>query len=124
VALRRLELLQWFALVAGPLAFAVQHVSGLGIDMAQCSPAGSRWGVHVHLVQGLVFGLAVAAILAGEAAAILAYRATRGVELEGDPPPGRIRFLATAALAVGPIFLTIVLLSGLGGLFHAECHQA
>jgi hypothetical protein len=120
----RLEALQWFALFAGPLAFAGQHVAEVFGSMADCNPAGSRWGVPQHPVQ---VGLTVAAalvVLAAEGAAYLAFRATADVDQEGAPPLGRIRFLSTAALVIGPLFLALVLLSGLGAAAHPNCHQA
>ncbi len=41
-----------------------------------------------------------------------------------ESPLGRIRFLSTAALVVGPIFLALVLLGGLGAAVHPECRQS
>jgi hypothetical protein len=120
----RLEALQWFALFAGPLAFAGQHVAEVFTSLADCNPAGASWAVPQHSVQ---IGLTVAAALvvaAAEGAAYLAFRETSDVETEGAPPLGRIRFLATAALVIGPIFLALVLLSGLGAAAHPNCRQA
>jgi hypothetical protein len=118
------EALQWVGLLVGPLAFTVEHVVGLGATFAQCNPAGSDWTIHPHVVQLTAMGVAAAIVVAGEAAALLAFLATRGVELEGDPPRGRIHFLSAAALVLGPIFLTLVLLSGLGAASHPACQQA
>ena len=120
----RLETMQWFALFAGPLAWAVQHVLGYAFTAAQCNPAGSTWVDHMHAEQGAALGLTVSVVAAGEVCAFLAYRATSGVGIEDDPPPGRIRFLATAALVIGPLFLTLSLLSGIGPLVHPECVQS
>src|SRR5581483_1801217 len=38
-SLPALEALQWFGLFAGPLAFAAEHVLGLGATLARCNPA-------------------------------------------------------------------------------------
>jgi hypothetical protein len=116
---RRLEALQWFGLLGGPLAWGVQHVVGVEVVLAGCNPA--RLGVSVHAWQLAAMGLAAVVIVAAEGAAWLAYSGTRDVDWEGDPPQGRIRFLATAALVLGPIFLTLVLLSGIGAAAHGEC---
>jgi hypothetical protein len=118
----RLEAYQWLGLLVGPLAFAVQHVLGVEATLADCNPA--RLTTPLHPLQAGATTAAALLILAGEAAALLAFRATRDVEIEGDPPAGRIRFLATAALAIGPIFLTLVLLDGVGVLSHAGCRQS
>ena len=117
--MKRLEALQWFGLLGGPLAWAVQHVVGVEVVLARCNPA--RLGVSVHTWQLTAMGVAAVIIVAAETAAWRAFSATREVDWEGDPPLGRIRFLSTAALLVGPIFLTLVLLSGIGGATHGEC---
>ena len=118
------EALLWFGLLAGPLAFVGQQVVGVGVTFASCSPAGSRWDVPMHGVQlGVTAATALVVVLA-EAAALAAFRATRHVEQEGEPPLGRIRFLATAALAIGPLFLALVLLGGLGAVVHPACRQS
>ncbi len=119
-----LESLQWFGLLAGPLAFLCEHVVGVGTTFADCSPAGSGWAVPMHGIQvGMTAAAAVVIVLA-EAAALVAFRATRDVDKEGEPPLGRIRFLSTAALGIGPIFLTLVLLGGVGAAVHPACHQS
>jgi hypothetical protein len=116
---RRLEALQWFGLLGAPFAWAFAHVVGIEAVLGHCNPA--RLGVSVHEWQLTAIGLAVAVILAAETAAWLAFSATRDVSWEGDPPRGRIHFLSTAALVLGPIFLTLVLLSGVGAAAHGEC---
>lgn len=118
------EALQWFGLLAGPLAFAAAHVAGFFLAASECNPAASLWQVPVHAVELGVTALAALVVVAAEAAAALAYAATNGIDREAPGPPGRIRFLATAALVVGPIFLALVLLGGVGSTFHPECRQA
>ena len=119
-----LEMLLWFSLLAGPLAFAVSHVVGVGATFATCSPAGSRWSVPMHGIQlGVAAGAALVIVLA-ELAGIAAFIATRQVDKEGEPPLARIRFLSAAALAIGPIFLTLVLLGGIGAAVHPACRKA
>ena len=117
--MRRLEALQWFGLLGGPAAWAVEHALGVEVVLARCNPA--RLGVLVHAWQLAAMGVAAAIIVAAEGAAWLAFSATREVDWEGDPPRGRIRFLSTAALVLGPIFLTLVLLSGIGAAAHGAC---
>ena len=117
--MRRLEALLWFGLLGGPVAWAVEHVLGIEVALARCNPAGLR--VSVHAWQLTAMGVAAAVVVAAEAAAWLAFSGTREVDWEADPPRGRIRFLATAALALGPIFLTLVLLGGIGAATHGAC---
>ena len=41
----RLELLQWYALFAGPWMWATQHVLEFGMTNAHCSVAVASWNV-------------------------------------------------------------------------------
>jgi hypothetical protein len=118
----RLEALQWFGLLAGPVAFAAAHVLGVELTLADCNPADL--GIPLHPVQAAATAIAGLVVVLGEVAALLAYRGTREVGWEGDPPLGRIRFLATASLVIGPLFLTLVLLGGIGALSHPSCQPA
>jgi hypothetical protein len=68
-------------------------------------------------------GAALVVVLA-EAAAVAAFTATREIDKEGEPPLGRIRFLSAAALAIGPLFLALVLLGGIGAAVHPACRQS
>jgi hypothetical protein len=124
VTRNRLETLQWFGLFAGPIAFAIEHVVAYVSVAADCNPAGSSWTVPQHPIQLTAMALAALVIVAAEGAAFLAFRETEGIDKEGEPPLGRIRFLSTAALIIGPIFLALVLLSGLGGAAHVNCRQS
>jgi hypothetical protein len=124
VTRNRLEALQWFGLFAGPIAFALEHVVGVFSVLADCNPAGSAWAVPQHAIQLTATAVAAVVVVAAEGAAFLAYRATKGVSQEGEPPLGRIRFLSTAALIIGPLFLGLVLLGGLGAVAHPNCQQS
>ena len=120
-----LEALQWFGLLAPALAFAGEHVIGLGATFAQCNPAGaSGWSIEPRLYQLVTTAVAGGVVVAGIVAAALAYLATRDLQHEDDPPLGRIRFLSTAALVAGPLFLALVLHGGLGAVAHPPCRQA
>lgn len=118
----RLETFQWIGLFAGPLAFMGEHVAGFFATAAGCNPAG--WSVPVHAIVLGVTALAALVIVLSELAAYLAFREVQAVDKEDDPPLGRIKFLSTAGLIIGPLFLALVLLGGLGSLAHPTCHQA
>ena len=118
----RLELLQWFGLFAGPVAFAIEHVVGFFAAAADCNPV--QWSLPQHSIELAAMAAAALVIVSAEGAALLAFRASRAVGWEAEPPLGRIHFLSTAALIVGPLFLTLVLLSGLGAAAHPNCHQS
>lgn len=119
-----LEVLQWCGLFAGPLAFAAEHVAGLGASLAQCNPAGSHWTVQPHVVQLTAMAIAVAVAVVGEGAALLAFLGTREADFEDDPPPGRIHFLAAAGLVLGPIFVALLLMNGVGAATYPDCSQS
>lgn len=119
----RLELLQWYALLAGPWAWATQHVLQFGVANAHCSLPVTYWNVPVIWLQLLITLVCGGAVVAAEVAAFVAYRATADVEAYAPGPYGRIRFFAQAALLGNVLFLVIVVLDASGTLYHG-CGQA
>jgi|GraSoiStandDraft_8_1057269.scaffolds.fasta_scaffold380839_1 hypothetical protein len=120
----RLELLQWFALLGGALAWTLDHVLGYFVSDGGCSPQVEHWGIDAGLWGGLLTGFSAVAVLAAQAAAVVVYRATNGVAHDAPGPEGRLRFFATAALVGNVLFLMLVGLDGLGSLAHLPCAQA
>ena len=114
----RLELLQWYALLGGPLAWATQHVVGYFVSDGACSvahiPAPAAFEVAIAVVAG-------AAVLAAEGAALLVFRETRGVPEDAPGPFGRLRFFAEAALLGNVLFFVIVVLDGVSTVYHLPC---
>jgi len=119
---RRLTLLMWFGLFGAPTAWFAQHVFGLGLIEAACNPPSVLWGVPVD--GWTVAATAVAAIVAvlSAGAAFMAYRATKdaGTQI----PEARVRFLAIIGIVVSPLFLAIVLMSGITVVAFPECTQS
>jgi len=76
----RLELLQWFGLFGGALAWTVQHVVGYGISDAGCSVTGTQWDLDVAALQTALALAAGTVVVLAWAAAFLAYRETRVVD--------------------------------------------
>jgi hypothetical protein len=113
------ETLQWIGLLAAPLAWAVQLVAGFGASLAACS-AGGR---DVSLVPWeLALTAAAAAVaVAGQVAAVAAWRATRHAD---SPPVSRVHFFADAALLGNTLFLVMILLGGITAAHLAPCRQA
>jgi hypothetical protein len=118
---RRLEILQWTGLLAGGLVWAAQHVIGYGVTEAVCGPGNAQFGITNDVWQASLMAAAVIVILGAEAAALTVFVATRSSSYESEPPPGRIRFFAIAAMAANAIFLLIVLLDGFAAIFSVEC---
>ncbi len=122
MTLRRLEALQWYALFAGPVAWAMQHVLLFGIGSAGCATPVASWNVPTTWLQVAVTICFGAAVLAAEAAALVVFRATQQVG-DYDPGPwGRLRFFAQAALVGNVLFIVVVVLDGVGGIYHG-CGQ-
>lgn len=108
----------WYGVLGAPLAWAVQFVIGFWIAQSGCDRGGvsiDGWTLAVTLV-------AAAAAIGSELAAIVVYRATK--DAGNEPPAGRINFLATIGMTIGPLFLAIILMSGLGVVVLPNCHQA
>jgi hypothetical protein len=120
----RLELLQWFSLFAGPLAWATEHIVGFGISDASCNVAGGQWGLDGALLQTVLALLAGVVVIAAWLAALVAFRATRVVDKDEPGPLGRIHFFAQAALLGNVLFFVIVVLDGVATVHDFPCHQS
>ena len=122
--MRRLELLQWTGLLLGAAMWGAAHVIGYGTTEARCNAAAPTFGIDFHLWEGLINGLAgivaVTAALAATAVLVL----TKDVSYEDDPPIGRIRFFAIAALIANVLFIMMVLLYAIGSIGNTPCVQA
>jgi hypothetical protein len=120
----RLELLQWFSLFAGPLAWATEHVVGFGISDASCHVAGAQWGLDASLLQTVLALLVGAVVVAAWLAALVTFRETRTVDKDEPGPLGRIHFFAQAALLGNILFFVIVVLDGVATVHDLPCHQS
>ena len=122
--MRHFELLQWFGLLGGAAAWALQHGTLFFLAAARCNPSGSRWALDITSWQiGVTVAAAVVA-LAAESAAVLTALRTRAVAEDGPPPLGRIHFFALAASAGNLLFLGAIMLDGIGSAWWSPCGQA
>jgi hypothetical protein len=110
----RLEVLQWFALFGGALAWATQHVVGYFVSTAGCGSVGGDMTI-AQILLAVGAGLIV---VGAEAAAFTVFRATAA---DAPPPSGRLHFFAQAALLGNVLFLLIVVLDGTGSVSHLPC---
>ena len=117
----RTPLLLWFALFGPPLAWTFQHVTGYALTEAACSGPGRRpgFGVDAWLIVVAAAGASIAVL--GVIAGIVMFRRTR--DAPEEPPPSRVHFLSVVAMTIGPLFLAIILMSGLGSILLAACRQ-
>jgi hypothetical protein len=116
----------WFGLFAPPAAWVLQHVSGIELQYAQChdNTAGPAYDIHVDAWTLAVTIVAAAVAVLGGLASIAAWRATRDAEEDDAPPAGRIHFLSVIGMTITPLFLAIILMSGLGEFFLPSCLQS
>jgi hypothetical protein len=114
----RLELLQWYALFGGALAWAAQHVAGYFVSTAACGSTP----FHAAAPQVVLAVAACLAILSAEAAAIVVFRATSSSD--APPPVGRLHFFAQAAMLGNVLFFVITVLNGVGTVYHLPCAQS
>jgi hypothetical protein len=124
MTMRRLSILQWVGLALGGVVWFAGHVVGFAITQAECGAGGRGWGISPDTWQASLTATAAALVVAAQAAAVAVLAGTRGTSYESEPPPGRVRFLAIAALAANLIFLAVVLLDGVGSLYNTPCRQA
>jgi heme/copper-type cytochrome/quinol oxidase subunit 2 len=122
MTLRRLGVLQWVGLLLGAVVWFAQHIAGWGLTEAACDSAD--FNISHDLWQGVAAAVSIALILAAGAAATMVLFRTRGVTYEDDPPAGRLRFLAIAAVVANVIFLVIILLDGTAAIVNTACRQA
>jgi hypothetical protein len=120
---RRIEAQVWIGLLAAPAAWTVQHVLSFGVSEARCNATGRQWGVPSTTWLTVLTIAAGLLALAGLAASLLAFRSLRDAGEDAAPPAGRARLMAVFGLAIGPIFLALVLLDGLGALLLDTCAQ-
>jgi hypothetical protein len=118
--------MMWFGLFAAPAAWALQHVSGIELQYAQChdNTPGPAYDVHVDGWTLAVTLAAAAVAVLGGLASLAAWRATRDAEEDDPPPAGRIHFLSVIGMTVTPLFLAMILMSGLGEFFLPSCLQS
>jgi heme/copper-type cytochrome/quinol oxidase subunit 2 len=123
---RRADALMWFGLFAAPAAWAAQHVAGIALTIGQChdNTAGPDWRVHVDTWAAIITAAAAVVALLGLLSAVAAWRSARDADDSDPPPAGRVHFLGIIGLTISPLFLAIILMSGLGTIFLSQCVQS
>jgi hypothetical protein len=118
----RVELLQWFGLLAAPLAWAVHLAVGYYLELAHCDLRHpiSGW------TQAQIALTATAALVAllAELAAARVYLELRRVEGDAPGPRGRQHFFAIGGMVGNVLFLVAILLTGVTLVTTAACRQS
>jgi hypothetical protein len=124
--MRRADALMWFGLFGAPFAWTAQHVTGVLLTIAAChdNTGGPDWRPPVNTVAGIVTAAAALIALLALLSAVAAWRSTRDADDSDPPPAGRIHFLGIIGLTISPLFLAIILMSGLGTISLPECVQS
>ena len=124
--MRRAGLFAWFSVLGPPFAWALQHVAGFSVGLADCpdNTRGPGWSVPVDGLSIAIGAVTAFIVVLGGVAAVAAYRAARDADESDAPPAGRIHFLATVGVTLAPLFLCIIVLNGIGAILLTNCHQS
>lgn len=122
--MRRLEVLQWLGLLLGAAVWGAAHVIGYGTVEASCNSGAPVFGIDLHLWEGLINGVSALVSLGAALSATAVIVATQNVSYEDDPPIGRVRFFAIAALIANVLFIVMVVLYAAGTIANTPCRQA
>jgi hypothetical protein len=114
----------WYAVVGAPLAWAAEFALGYWATQGACSVPGKSWDVRLNAWGIALMALAFVIALGAGLTAVALFRGTRGEDVEGSPPAGRVRFLATVGMTVTVLFTFIIVMTGLGIVILPNCHQS
>jgi hypothetical protein len=118
----RANLLVWFGVLGGPLAWAAMHVAGYAVGLARCDSPNARFQVPLH---GLDPAFSIAGVAIGVLAELAALRVFLDTRESGEKPPaGRIHFLSVVGLTVNPLAVAIMILAGVGTAVLPLCQQS
>lgn len=127
------NLVVWFAVLGGAVAWVAQFVANLYLTWAQCNQPIQRWVLSVHAWE---IGLSAAAVAIGLAATgvslrlfLRTYRHEDAAELERrgmgvHPPLGRLSFLSMVGLTVNVLAIAIIVMTGIGAPLLPVCQQS
>jgi hypothetical protein len=113
----------WAGLLGAPAVWACQHVFGFGLTQAGCSASTRNWNVPIDTWTAVATSVAGALAIAALVASVLAFRAVRDADIDAAPPKGRIYFVSICGMVISPLFLAIILMSGIATLVLSNCHQ-
>jgi hypothetical protein len=122
--LLNLELLQWYGLLGAAIVWAAQLVLAFGLTVARCGEGGDL-GLSLDTWETVLTVVALLMALLAEAAAVVVFLETRSLDHDAPPPDGRRHFFASAAVVGNLLFLTVIVLTGIGIVAHNPvCHQS
>jgi hypothetical protein len=126
------NLVVWFGVIGGGVAWAITFVAGLAFTFADCGvdPAGMSLPLHSWQA-GLSAGGALVG-LASLAVTVRVYLQSAVGEVPGEvrhgdnapPPTGRVNFLAVVGLIVNTVAIAIMIMTAIGAPMLRLCQQA
>jgi hypothetical protein len=124
--MRRAGLFAWLGVLGPPFAWALQHVAGFSVGLADCpdNTRGPGWSVPVDGLTIAIGGTAAVVTVLCGVASLAAFRATRESEEYDAPPAGRIHFLSMIGLTITPLFLAMIAMSSAGAIAAHGCTQS
>jgi hypothetical protein len=123
----RLGKLVWFAVLGGPLAWALQFLFAMQLGLARCESPYARFQFPVHAISAALGALGVAVGVLAELAAIAVFRATSEDDHTQDPAQiatARLHFLAAVGIVVNPLTATICAMVAVGVPLLGLCQQS
>jgi len=126
------NLVVWFGVLGGSVAWAVQFVTNLFLTFYTCGAAAGS-SLPLHPIQTAMGIAALVVGLASTATAAWLFRDTRQARemslkvirgFGGDPPVARVHFLAIVGLTVNFLSLAIVVMTTIGSPVLLDCRQS
>ena len=120
------QALAWAGALGPPFAWAGQHIAGYAVGLADCpdNTSGPGWSVPVDGLTIAIGGVAAAVAALCGLFAVAAWRASREADDDDAPPAGRVHFLSVIGMTITPLFLAMILMSGLGSALLMGCRQS
>jgi hypothetical protein len=114
--------LVWFGVFGAPFAWTAQHIAGYALTEATCGEAGrAGWNVHMDTWVAVVSAATAATAVAAGVASVVTFLATR--DAEDELPRSRYKFLAIIGMTITPLFIAMIVMSGLGSVLLTQCRQ-
>jgi hypothetical protein len=123
----RRSLLLWFAVLAGPTAWATQLIVNYSLEeFFACSPGvtteGEILGIHVSVLALVVTGILALIAFAAGVVSVAFYRRTRS--LGGDDTSERTRWMAIVGVMNSVLYFLIMLASFAPPLILGVCETS
>jgi hypothetical protein len=126
------NLLVWFGVLGGGLAWSVTFVAGLAFTLADCADSSSRLRLPLQSWQSGLSAAGAAIGLAALAVTVRLYSRSAVADIPGavrhgddaPPPQGRVNFLAVVGMVVNTLTIAIMVMTAVGAPMLNLCQQA